>query len=178
MSSDDPITKNASVDVLTYIVEYSPSAVREYTLSQVGNTEDHDSMLINIMIEQVICDTDPELARAVQLMSNLRLLIDPENMLTLINKTEKTEFLTYFYKHSVQLLIGEFQRRGRRDSRCRIVLTDSVRCKCYSSFTGEYSRRLSIARRLPNGSTVSVNTRITDVLRRTPYLPHKEYHSE
>ena len=96
------------MDVLTYIVEYSPSVVREYTLSQMGNTEDHDSMLTNIMIEQVICDTDPELARAIQLMSNLRILIDPENMLAIGNKTEKTEFLTYFYKHSVQLLIGEF----------------------------------------------------------------------
>ncbi len=106
LSSDDPLTKNASLDVLTYIIEYSPSVVREYTLSQVGSTEDHDSMLINIIIEQVICDTDPELARAVQLMTNLRVLIDPENMLTIINKSEKTEFLTYFYKHSVQLLIG------------------------------------------------------------------------
>ena len=108
MSSDDPITKNASVDVLTYIVEYSPTFVREHTLSEMGNTDDHDSMLVNIMIEQVICDTDPELARAVQLMSSLRVLIDPDNMLAIINKTEKTEFLSYFYKHSIQLLIGEY----------------------------------------------------------------------
>lgn len=107
LSCDDPQTKNASLDVLTYIIEYSPSAVREYTLTQVGNTDDHDSMLINVIIEQVICDTDPELARAVQLMSNLRVLIDPDDMLHIINKTEKTEFLTYFYKHSIQLLIGE-----------------------------------------------------------------------
>lgn len=92
--------------MLTYIVEFSPSVVREYTLTQVANTDDHDSMLINIIIEQVICDTDPELARAVQLMTNLRLLIDPENMLSIINKSEKTEFLTYFYKHSIHLLIG------------------------------------------------------------------------
>lgn len=107
LSSDDLVTKNTSVDVLTYVIEFSPSVVREYTLSQVGNTDDHDSMLINIIIEQVICDVDPELVRAVQLMSNLRLLIDPETMLAIINKTEKTEFLTYFYKHSIQLLIGE-----------------------------------------------------------------------
>lgn len=94
---------------MTYIIEFSPSVVREYTLSQVGNTDDHDSMLINIIIEQAVCDPDPELARAVQLMINLRLLIDPENMLTIINKTEKTEFLTYFYKHSIQLLIGNMK---------------------------------------------------------------------
>lgn len=107
LSSDDLQTKNAAVDVLSYIVEFSPSIVREYTLSQVANTDDHDSMLINIIIEQVICDTFPDFARAVPLMINLRLLIDPENMLTMINKTEKLEFLTYFYKHSVHLLIGK-----------------------------------------------------------------------
>lgn len=106
LSSDDLQTKNAAVDVLSYIVEFSPSIVREYTLSQVANTDDHDSMLINIIIEQVICDTFPDFARAVPLMINLRLLIDPENMLTMINKTEKLEFLTYFYKHSVHLLIA------------------------------------------------------------------------
>ncbi|XP_065220042.1 serine/threonine-protein phosphatase 4 regulatory subunit 3 [Planococcus citri] len=106
LSCDDPQTKNASLDVLTYITEFSPSVVREYTLSQVNNTDDHDSMLVNVIIEQLICDNDPELARAVQLMSNLRILIDPETMLHMINKSEKTEFLSYFYKHSIQLLIA------------------------------------------------------------------------
>lgn len=63
-------------------------------------------VLLNVIIEQMICDTDPELGRAVQLMGILRILIDPENMLATINKTEKTDFLNYFYKHSIHLLIG------------------------------------------------------------------------
>uniref|UniRef100_A0A1B6CNK5 Serine/threonine-protein phosphatase 4 regulatory subunit 3-like central domain-containing protein n=1 Tax=Clastoptera arizonana TaxID=38151 RepID=A0A1B6CNK5_9HEMI len=54
----------------------------------------------------MICDTDPELGRAVQLMGILRILIDPESMLASINKSEKTDFLDYFYNHSIHLLIA------------------------------------------------------------------------
>lgn len=56
-------------------------------------------MLINIAIEQMLSDSEPELG--VQLMGVIRLLLDPENMLT-----EKTDFLNFFYKHSIQTLIG------------------------------------------------------------------------
>lgn len=59
-------------------------------------------MLINIAIEQMLTDTEPELG-AVQLMGVIRLLLDPENMLT-----EKTDFLNFFYKHSIQTLIGKW----------------------------------------------------------------------
>jgi len=44
-----------------------------------------DILLINVVIEQMICDTDPELGGAVQLMGLLRTLIDPENMLATTN---------------------------------------------------------------------------------------------
>lgn len=40
-----------------------------------------DVLLINVVIKQMICDSDPELGGAVQLMGLLRTLIDPENML-------------------------------------------------------------------------------------------------
>lgn len=63
-------------------------------------------MLLNIIIEQMICDTDPELGSAVQLMVILKLLLDPENMLASVNKSEKTDFLNFFYRHSVHILIG------------------------------------------------------------------------
>lgn len=65
-----------------------------------------DQILLNIIIEQMICDTDPELGGAVQLMGVLRILLDPENMLGQVNKSEKTDFLNFFYKHSVQILIA------------------------------------------------------------------------
>ncbi|KAK9874033.1 hypothetical protein WA026_002386 [Henosepilachna vigintioctopunctata] len=105
LAIDDHKTKTASIDILTYIVEFSPSVVREYTLQQANNT-DEDQMLLNIIIEQMINDTDPEVGGAVQLMGVLRILLDPENMLTSANKSEKTDFLNFFYKHSVQILIA------------------------------------------------------------------------
>lgn len=56
----------------------------------------------------MIFDTDPELGGAVQLMGVLRILLDPENMLTSVNKSEKTDFLNFFYIHSVQILICKY----------------------------------------------------------------------
>ncbi|XP_067007225.2 serine/threonine-protein phosphatase 4 regulatory subunit 3-like [Anabrus simplex] len=102
---DDSPTKAASIDILTYIVEFSPSVVRCYTLQQLNNT-DEDQMLINIIIEQMVCDTDPELGVTVQLMGILKVLLDPENMLASVNKFEKSEFLNFFYKHSVHILVA------------------------------------------------------------------------
>ncbi|XP_073997142.1 serine/threonine-protein phosphatase 4 regulatory subunit 3-like isoform X3 [Rhodnius prolixus] len=104
LSCDDPQTKTASIDILTYFVEFSPSVVREHTLQQTQNSDD-ELVLLNVIMEQMMCDTDPELGRAVQLMGILRILIDPENMMAAINKAEKTEFLNYFYKHSIHILI-------------------------------------------------------------------------
>lgn len=51
-------------------------------------------------------DRDPELGGAVQLMGVLRILLDPESMLASVNKSEKADFLNFFYKHSIQTLIG------------------------------------------------------------------------
>lgn len=106
LSVDDIETKNAAIDIFTYIVEYSPSLVREYILHQISTADENDLLLLNTIIEQIICDVDPDLCRAVQLMTNLRVLIDPENMVNTVNKAEKTEFLSYFYKHSINLLLA------------------------------------------------------------------------
>ncbi|RVE47459.1 hypothetical protein evm_007870 [Chilo suppressalis] len=105
LSIDDQKTKTASIDILTYIVEFSPSVVRDYTLQQANNTEE-EHMLLNIVIEQMLRDRDPELGGAVQLMGVLRILLDPESMLASVNKSEKADFLNFFYKHSIQTLIA------------------------------------------------------------------------
>lgn len=63
---------------------------------------------MNVIIKQMICDTDPDLGRAVQLMGVIRVLIDPENMLPSLSKVEKTDFLNYFYKNSVDILAGTY----------------------------------------------------------------------
>ncbi|XP_043671052.1 serine/threonine-protein phosphatase 4 regulatory subunit 3 isoform X1 [Vespula pensylvanica] len=122
LAINDPQTKTASIDILTYIVEYSPSVVRDYTLQQINNTE-QDQMLVNVIVAQLVGDSDPELGGAVQLAGVLRLLLDPENMLASVNKSEKTDFLNYFYKNSIGTLIAPLlantigERPAREDYR-------------------------------------------------------------
>lgn len=77
-----------------------------FVLVNQANQAEVELMLMNVIIEQMICDTDPDLGRAVQLMGVIRVLIDPENMLPSLSKVEKTDFLNYFYKYSVHILIG------------------------------------------------------------------------
>nr|XP_036224131.1 serine/threonine-protein phosphatase 4 regulatory subunit 3 isoform X3 [Bactrocera oleae] len=98
---NDQKTKSASIDILTAIVEFSPLVVRNYTLQQEVNRTEGDRMLLNIAIEQMLSDSEPELGVAVQLMGIIKILLEPESMLT-----EKAEFLNFFYKHSIQTLIA------------------------------------------------------------------------
>ncbi|XP_018432152.1 PREDICTED: serine/threonine-protein phosphatase 4 regulatory subunit 3B isoform X5 [Nanorana parkeri] len=103
MGMDDLQVRAAATDIFSYLVEFSPSMVREFVMQEAQQSDD-DILLINVVIEQMICDTDPELGGAVQLMGLLRTLIDPENMLATANKTEKSEFLNFFYNHCMQVL--------------------------------------------------------------------------
>ncbi|KAH8251817.1 hypothetical protein KR038_008991 [Drosophila bunnanda] len=97
---NDKKTKSASIDILTAIVEFSPLVVRNYTLNQ-ANRPEGEGMLLNIAIEQMLNDSEPELGIAVQLMGIVKILLEPENMLT-----EKGDFLNFFYKYSVQTLVA------------------------------------------------------------------------
>ncbi|XP_077408865.1 serine/threonine-protein phosphatase 4 regulatory subunit 3 isoform X2 [Vanacampus margaritifer] len=103
LGMDDVQVRGAATDIFSYLVEYNPSMVREFVM-QESQQNDDDILLINLIIEHMICDTDPELGGAVQLMGLLRTLVDPENMLATVNKTEKTEFLSFFYKHCMHVL--------------------------------------------------------------------------
>jgi len=93
-------TKAASVDILLFIVDYSPSLVREYMMQQINNTDD-DGLLMNIVIEGMICDAD--MGASVQLMGIIRTLLDPDNMLASVNKTD---FLNHFYKHCMHVFVN------------------------------------------------------------------------
>ena len=106
LAADNKVTKAASIDILLFIVDFSPSMLRDYMLQQLSNTE-NDSLLMNVIIEQMTCDSDPEMGGAVQLMGIIRTLLDPDNMLASVNKSEKTDFLNYFYKHCMHVFIGE-----------------------------------------------------------------------
>ncbi|XP_073775461.1 serine/threonine-protein phosphatase 4 regulatory subunit 3B isoform X1 [Danio rerio] len=103
MGMDDVQVKAAATDIFSYLVEFSPSMVREFVMQEPQQADD-DVLLINVVIKQMICDSDPELGGAVQLMGLLRTLIDPENMLAPSNKTEKSEFLSFFYKNCMHVL--------------------------------------------------------------------------
>ncbi|XP_066482241.1 serine/threonine-protein phosphatase 4 regulatory subunit 3B isoform X1 [Tiliqua scincoides] len=109
MGMDDLQVRSAATDIFSYLVEFSPSMVREFVMQEAQQSDD-DILLINVVTEQMICDTDPELGGAVQLMGLLRTLIDPENMLATANvrkwkgKTEKSEFLNFFYNHCMHVL--------------------------------------------------------------------------
>ncbi|TRY72392.1 hypothetical protein TCAL_08442 [Tigriopus californicus] len=106
LASENRDTKAASIDILLFIVEFSPSMVREYMLQQLANSSENDTLFMNVIIEQMTCDTDPEMGGAVQLMVIIRTLLEPENMLASVNKSEKTDFLNYFYKHCMHVFIG------------------------------------------------------------------------
>lgn len=48
LSMDDMAIKLASVDILTYVVEYSPSMVREYALQQEASQDEVRPMLFSV----------------------------------------------------------------------------------------------------------------------------------
>ena len=49
LASENKVTKSASIDILRYTVDFSPSMVREYMLQQLSSTED-DTLLMNVVI--------------------------------------------------------------------------------------------------------------------------------
>merc|ERR1719494_13160 len=75
--------------------------IREFIL-QESCQHDEDLMLINQVIDQMVCGGDS--SSAVQLTQLIRVILDPENMSLSANKMEKSEFLSFFYKHCMHLL--------------------------------------------------------------------------
>ena len=56
------------------------------TLEDILNTDDvFEPILINYVIRQMINDPDPELSGTMQIINVLKLLIDPDNMLSAVN---------------------------------------------------------------------------------------------
>ncbi|PIO25729.1 hypothetical protein AB205_0192790 [Aquarana catesbeiana] len=86
---DDAQVRSAATDIFSYLVEYNPSMVREFVMQEAQQNDD-DILLINLIIEHMICDTDPELGGAVQLTGLLRTLVDPDNMLATTSEDIKS----------------------------------------------------------------------------------------
>ncbi|XP_017357097.1 protein PPP4R3C [Cebus imitator] len=105
MIRDNLQVRSAAADICAYLVEYSPSKIREFIISEAHLCNDSD-LFINVIIKQMICDTDPELGGAAHLMAVLRTLLDPSNMPSTPEKTERSEFLHLFYKHCMHILVA------------------------------------------------------------------------
>ncbi|XP_076812518.1 serine/threonine-protein phosphatase 4 regulatory subunit 3B-like [Clavelina lepadiformis] len=107
LASDDTQSHKLAIDVFAHVVEHSPSMVRDFAHHEMNESctdGDDDLFLLNLVIEQMICDPDPELSCAMQLTGLLRVLLDPENMMP--NKNEKTEFLGFFYRNCMHVLMA------------------------------------------------------------------------
>ncbi|KAM4798782.1 serine/threonine-protein phosphatase 4 regulatory subunit 3B [Urocitellus parryii] len=105
MSMDDFQVKITATDIFAYLVEYSPSMIRIFVMEEAQDGED-DELFINVVIEQMISDTDPELGGAINLMGLLRSLLDVDNMLIVPNECERSEFLNFFYRRCMHNLIA------------------------------------------------------------------------
>uniref|UniRef100_A0A5S6QX46 SMK-1 domain-containing protein n=1 Tax=Trichuris muris TaxID=70415 RepID=A0A5S6QX46_TRIMR len=91
-SRDDVNVRSLAVDIVSCVTEYNSALVREYALRE-------ESPLVGSMIEVMLRDPDPEMSTALQLSSVIRILLDPESMLTSFSpKCDKYDFLTFFYK--------------------------------------------------------------------------------
>ncbi|ERE65898.1 protein PPP4R3C [Cricetulus griseus] len=97
-------TKEAAIDIFTYLVEYNPQIIRVYVMEEEQISENDDDLLINIMIKQIICDPDPESSYVLSLTAVLRALLDPERMRITANGSEKSKFMNFFSTHCMNIL--------------------------------------------------------------------------
>ena len=107
LGSDESQLQRLGVDIFAHVVEHSPSMVRDFARKEAAADEaegDDDVLLLNLVIEQMIYDPDPELGRATQVTSLLRLIVDPESMIA--SKNEKTEFLAFFYRNCMHVMMA------------------------------------------------------------------------
>ncbi|CAL8091918.1 unnamed protein product [Calicophoron daubneyi] len=105
LSIDDRDIKSAALEMLQAFAEHQPSVVREYVYKETAPFRKDDELLINLMINQLLSDSDPELSDAFLLGYMLRILIDPDNMNNPGVRGEKTEFLSFFYKRCLGTLV-------------------------------------------------------------------------
>ncbi|KAF6091296.1 protein phosphatase 4 regulatory subunit 3C [Phyllostomus discolor] len=113
MNLDDLQIRMAATDIFSYLVEHSPSMIREFIIEEAQQNEE-GNLLINLVIKQMTCDTDPELAGAVLILELLHYLLDPDNML-ITPKCERSRFLNFFYKQCMHNFIAPLLAATSRD---------------------------------------------------------------
>ncbi|NXY19800.1 P4R3B phosphatase, partial [Atrichornis clamosus] len=103
MRMDDLQVRSATIDILSYLVEFSPAMVQKFVMEEARQS-DKDTQLIIVVIEQMICNPDPEFGGDNQLTEILCALIDPEKMLATTSNLEIFEFLDIFYDRYIHVL--------------------------------------------------------------------------
>ncbi|PAA92289.1 hypothetical protein BOX15_Mlig023888g1 [Macrostomum lignano] len=103
--------RSALTDILFAFVDHSPVLLRDHMLKETS--QDNHQLLINVLIQQMCSDPDPEMGDALRLAGLIRILVDPESMLTNSQPSnmyqrsaaEKTEFLRFFYHRAMPTLL-------------------------------------------------------------------------
>ncbi|XP_058691739.1 uncharacterized protein LOC131577712 [Poecile atricapillus] len=103
MGMDDPQVRSAAIDILSYLVEFSPAMVREFVMQEARQSE-NDTHLLTEVIEQIICSPDTEFGGNHQSMKILCALIEPKKMLATASRSEIIEFLNIFYNRYIHVL--------------------------------------------------------------------------
>ncbi|XP_005080124.1 protein PPP4R3C-like [Mesocricetus auratus] len=122
---EDYQTKEAAIDILTHLVEYNPQIVQVYAMEEVYAME-NDDLLINIMIKQIICDSDAESSYVLSLTAVLHALLDAENMCITVSGYEEEDFINFFYTHCINNLAEPIlaipEQNDSDDNRAKICL--------------------------------------------------------
>ncbi|MCP9264803.1 SMEK (Dictyostelium Suppressor of MEK null)-like [Dirofilaria immitis] len=127
ITSKDVQTRATTVEMFVMIVEFNPQAARDYLLQQgrgFGEAK-NNQLLLNKLIDHMLTDRDPELTSAYTMVKVMQSLLDPDNMITAPNmKSERHEFLTFFYRRSMETLCRPLYANTEND----ILKRDNYHC--------------------------------------------------
>ncbi|CAG9538457.1 unnamed protein product [Cercopithifilaria johnstoni] len=119
ITSKDIQTRATTVEMFVMIVEFNPQTARDYLLQQgrgFGESK-NNQLLLNKLIDHMLTDRDPELTSAYTMVKVMQSLLDPDNMITAPNmKSERHEFLTFFYRRSMETLCRPLYANTENDA--------------------------------------------------------------
>ncbi|NWZ42976.1 P4R3B phosphatase, partial [Brachypodius atriceps] len=103
MGIDDLLIRSLATDILSYLVEFSPTSVQEFVTQEAKQSE-NDTQLIIKVIEQMTCTPDPGFGGDNRLMEIFCAMIDTDKMLATASYLEVFEFLDIFYDRYIRVL--------------------------------------------------------------------------
>ena len=167
LASENKVTKSASIDILRYTVDFSPSMVREYMLQQLSSTED-DTLLMNVVIGK-----------------NKFSIAKKKIILTRFFLSYRTNDLRFRpgdgWRRPADVhhqgppgpreYVGRGQQQAREDGFPQLLLQTLHACSD-RTFVGQHGQWQTGAWGLLFGAIVKPDFGTLDVLRGTSYLPH------